>query len=130
MVIFDEESLAAITPEQFRAMQDAIKRGARFLAFPYCVSLIVVTMQRRSRIYFVEPKESLLPQSIYFSMVSLVFGWWGIPWGPIYTIDAIAACLRGGRNVTNEVMVSLRRLHAAIATDQSATTFLSGLNVP
>jgi hypothetical protein len=130
MVIFDEQSLAAITPEQFRSLQEAIKRGARFLAFPYCVSLVVITMQRRSHIYFVEPNESLVPQGIYFSLLSAVFGWWGIPWGPIYTLDAIIACFRGGRNVTNEVMVSLRRIHKAIATDQSATTFLSDLNLP
>jgi hypothetical protein len=27
---------------------------------------------------------------------TLLLGWWGIPWGPIYTVQAIAKNLRGG----------------------------------
>jgi hypothetical protein len=34
----------------------------------------------------------------------LVAGWWGIPRGPIWTIAALATNVRGGRNVTGEVM--------------------------
>jgi hypothetical protein len=33
--------------------------------------------------------------------------WWGIPWGPIYTIQALATNLRGGKNVTHEVIASM-----------------------
>jgi len=36
-----------------------------------------------------------------------VLGWWGIPWGPIWTISTIVTNLRGGRDVTNEVVRSM-----------------------
>jgi hypothetical protein len=34
---------------------------------------------------------------------SLVAGWWGIPWGPTFTIGALYNNLRGGKDVTAEV---------------------------
>ena len=36
-----------------------------------------------------------------------VLGWWGIPWGPIWTISTIVTNLRGGRDVTNDVVRSM-----------------------
>jgi hypothetical protein len=31
-----------------------------------------------------------------YSLGTLLLGWWGIPWGPIYTVQAIAKNFRGG----------------------------------
>lgn len=31
-----------------------------------------------------------------YCLGTLLLGWWGIPWGPIYTVQAIAKNLRGG----------------------------------
>ena len=36
-------------------------------------------------------------------LVSLLFGWWGIPFGPIYTIWSIAENFKG-KDVTQEVI--------------------------
>ena len=35
--------------------------------------------------------------------LSLLAGWWGIPWGPIWTIQALVTNLRGGKDVTAEI---------------------------
>ena len=35
-----------------------------------------------------------------YTLLSLVAGWWGFPWGFIYTPMAVATNLGGGRNVT------------------------------
>lgn len=40
-----------------------------------------------------------LPATFY-TLLTLTLGWWGIPWGPIYTFEALAANLAGGRSMT------------------------------
>ncbi len=40
-----------------------------------------------------------LPAALY-TLLTLALGWWGIPWGPIYTLEALGANLAGGRRVT------------------------------
>ena len=38
-----------------------------------------------------------------YSLLTLVLGWWGIPWGLIYTPLALMTNFSGGRDVTAEV---------------------------
>lgn len=71
-------------------------RGGRFVFFPYCISLLVVTMKRASDVYFVRSGESAIAKGLPYLLVSLVAGWWGIPWGPIYTVQCVYTNLRGG----------------------------------
>jgi hypothetical protein len=33
-------------------------------------------------------------------LLSLLFGWWGLPWGPVRTIQALVVNFSGGLNVT------------------------------
>jgi len=42
-----------------------------------------------------------------FTLLSLVLGWWGIPWGPIYTVQSLWVNAQGGRDVTREVAAAL-----------------------
>ncbi len=85
-----------------------IAHGARFVFFQYCISLLVITLKRSSSVYFVKANESIVGRAIGFSLVSLVLGWWGIPWGPIYTVSTVFNNARGGLDVTSEVLSSLR----------------------
>jgi hypothetical protein len=34
----------------------------------------------------------------------MLLGWWGIPWGPIYTIQSFWVNFTGGRDVTREII--------------------------
>lgn len=97
--------IEGLTSEQ---LEFEIAQGARFVFFQYCISLLVITMKRSSSVYFVKPNESVAVRAIGFSLVSLVLGWWGIPWGPIYTISTVFNNARGGLDVTPQVMDSLR----------------------
>ena len=94
-------------------LQHEIERGGRFVFFQYCISVMVLTFKRSSDIYFLKAGESAAPKAIAFSAISLVCGWWGIPWGPIWTISTIVTNCRGGRNVTAEVVKALRAPRAA-----------------
>ncbi|HKN46890.1 MAG TPA: hypothetical protein VJ144_02860 [Candidatus Polarisedimenticolia bacterium] len=84
-----------------------IQHGARFVIFEYCVSVFVLSFKRPSPIYFLKGEESALGRRLAFSLISLLFGWWGIPWGPIWTIGSVFTNLRGGRDVTSQVMSAL-----------------------
>jgi hypothetical protein len=85
-----------------------IQRGAKFIIFQYCVSVVVLTFRRPSDIYFVRAGENALVKGLPFTLLSLVVGWWGIPWGPIYTIQSAYNNSRGGKDVTSAVVNSLR----------------------
>ena len=42
-----------------------------------------------------------------YALLSAVLGWWGIPWEPIYTVQSIASNIKGGKDVTQQVLASL-----------------------
>ena len=88
-------------------LQLELQRGGRFVIFQYCVSIIILTFKRPSSIYFVKGGESAVGKGLVFSLISFLFGWWGITWGPIYTIQSLIVNFRGGRDVTQEVIASL-----------------------
>lgn len=81
-----------------------VENGAKFIHYQYCISILVLTFKRSSDIYFVRPGESFFSVGLGFTLLSLVLGWWGIPWGPIYTIGAVFTNLSGGKDVTREVL--------------------------
>lgn len=86
-----------------------IQRGGRFVFFQYVISVILVTFRRSSDIYFVRSGESTVSKSIGFTLLSLVAGWWGIPWGPIYTVQALITNCKGGKDVTKDVIAAMNR---------------------
>jgi hypothetical protein len=85
-------------------INNELKNGAKFVQFQYCISIIVMTFKRGSNIYFVGSGESTAKFSIGLTLLTLILGWWGIPWGPIYTIGSLFTNLTGGKNVTEDVL--------------------------
>jgi hypothetical protein len=84
-----------------------LDRGARFVIFEYCISILVMTFKQPSSIYFIRGGESAFGKGLKYSLLSLLLGWWGIPWGPIYTIWALVVNMKGGTDVTQEVIAGL-----------------------
>ena len=81
----------------------ALQDGARFVVYQYCISIVILTFKRTSDVYFVRPKGNAALLGLGFSILSFFLGWWGIPWGPIYTIEALWVNFRGGRDVTEAI---------------------------
>jgi hypothetical protein len=72
-----------------------------------CVSLFIMTMRFRSPRVIVGTPENQSTGTLY-TLVSTVAGWWGIPWGFIYTPQAIYRNLQGGyRQTVKELMPTL-----------------------
>lgn len=84
-----------------------LSEGAKFVMYQYCVSIIVMTFKRPTDIYFVKSGKSSTSKGLIFSLITFLFGWWGIPWGPIYSIQVLINNLEGGRDITKEVTASL-----------------------
>jgi hypothetical protein len=61
-------------------LQQELQQGAKFVMYQYCISLFVVTFKR-----------------------------WGLPWGPIYTLQTLWINLRGGKDITKEIAASMAK---------------------
>lgn len=96
--------LDGMTSEQ---LQQELAQGARFVIFEYCISVFILTFKRPSSIYYIQPGANSIGKSWPFILMSLFAGWWGIPWGPIWTIASLITNLGGGRDVTPEVVSAL-----------------------
>jgi hypothetical protein len=88
-------------------LQQEADRGGRFVYYAYTVSLIIVTFKRTSGVYLVRHGESLAKKGLPFTILSFLFGWWGIPYGPKYTVTSITTNFRGGKDVTEDVMATV-----------------------
>lgn len=85
-------------------INEEIQQGAKFVSYTYCVSIIFMTFKRPTDIYFIKHNESPVVKGLPFFFVSLIFGWWGIPWGPIYTIGSLFTNISGGKDITTEIL--------------------------
>jgi hypothetical protein len=88
----------------FEDYKRQIDHGGKFVYYQYCVSFIMFTYRVNSKVYLVRGHESGFSLAARYSLVSLLAGWWAIPWGPVYTIQSLVTNLKGGTDVTFEVM--------------------------
>ncbi len=89
-------------------IENEIDRGGKFVFYIWTISVIFMTFKNPSDIYFVKGGESAAGKGLGFTLATLFLGWWGIPWGPIYSIQSLATNLGGGKDVTQDVLNSLR----------------------
>jgi len=89
-------------------LDEALAQGGRFVFYQYCISVVFMSFKRSSNIHFVQAGESSAKKGLSFTALSLVVGWWGFPWGPIWTIATAFKNSRGGVDVTAEVLASLK----------------------
>jgi hypothetical protein len=106
--------IEAMSPDQ---LNFELQRGGRFVIFHYAISIIVLSFRRPSAVYFIRSGESTLAKSIGFTILTLLVGWWGIPFGPIFTIQALVTNSRGGKDVTRQVLASLSKPKTAAQPD-------------
>jgi hypothetical protein len=93
--------------------QFEVQNGAKFVVYHYCISILVITFRRSSDIYFIRKEENAVVKGLGYTFLTLVAGWWGFPWGPIYTVTSLLTNLKGGKDVTKEVMASFTAPAAA-----------------
>ena len=89
-------------------VQDEIARGGKFVQFTWCVSLLVVSYRYRSAVYFIRKDENRFVRGLPFTIITLLLGWWAVPYGVFYTLSVVYTNI-GGKCVTGPVMKHLHR---------------------
>lgn len=87
-------------------VNEELNQGGKFVTYQFCISILVMTFKRGSSVYFIKKGESAFVKGLKYTLLSLLLGWWGIPWGPIYTISSVVTNCMGGKDVTQEVIDS------------------------
>lgn len=83
-----------------------IRKTTRVTQYQAALSFLIVSLKLPSA-YYIGEQDRFLTAALY-TFVSLLLGWWGIPWGPIYTVQAVYSNLTGGkRRTVGELMQEL-----------------------
>ncbi len=90
-------------------VEELLRGGARFVFFEYCVSVVVATLRRPSAVYLVPAGDLGIARGLPYTLLSLFLGWWGVPWGLLYTPLVLLTNLSGGCDVTPQVRDWLRQ---------------------
>jgi hypothetical protein len=93
----------------FEQLDFNVRNGAKFVIYEYAISIIVVTFKRVTSVCYVPAEGSAGPHKMTANLLSLVFGWWGLPWGPIRTIQSLITNGNGGIDVSRDVMANISK---------------------
>jgi hypothetical protein len=98
---------SGLTLQQF---YDGIAQGGRIVMYGYCVSILALTFRLVSSPHFIKAGERISKYRLGYNIRSLLFGWWGLPWGPVYTIDMIKINFKngGGMDITDEILEKVK----------------------
>jgi hypothetical protein len=88
-------------------LRTRVAAGARCVRFEYCFSFLFVTIRRQSEVYLTYSWHGRYLRGLWFSVLALVLGPWGVPWGPVWTAWAVWANATGGADCTAEVLAAL-----------------------
>jgi len=89
--------------------------GGRFVFYEYCLSVLFATSRRPSDVYFLKAEDLGIVRGLPYAALSFCFGWWGIPFGLLYTPMTIFTNLCGGRELSEQAALEvLALLHASM----------------
>jgi hypothetical protein len=77
-----------------------IEQGARLVVYTFVVSVVIMSFKRSPGVKLVRAGENRALKGLPYTLISLLAGWWGIPWGPFWTVkgDRQQHAGRDGRN--------------------------------
>lgn len=67
--------------------------------YEYVISLIVATKHAYSEPIALRDRQWAWFAAWPYQLVTLLFGWWGLPWGPVCTLVALWNNLNGGQRL-------------------------------
>jgi hypothetical protein len=105
--LFDGKIMPGTQGKSVRRIIDEVASGGRFVVFQYVFSLVVISFRRNSPVTYIAPGQSGAGAAFGWSLIPLCFGWWGIPWGIIYSIGALWRNTAGGVDVTEPILAQL-----------------------
>jgi hypothetical protein len=94
-------------------LRTRIAAGARCVRFEYCFSVLVFSIRRQSPVYVTTSWQQRYLLGIWFSVLALLLGPWGVPWGLIWTPWAVWVNTTGGADCTDTILCWLDKSGAA-----------------
>jgi len=91
--------------QELKEIQDLQNNGEVWIKYSYTISPLITTLNRSSRIYKYSYPTFLqkLRDSLPYTLTSLFLGWWGFPWGFIFTPISIIVNLGGGQSLLKKM---------------------------
>jgi hypothetical protein len=107
-----------------------LENGGRFVIFQSHIGLLIASFKWPSKAYLVPAGESLRRRGIRYSIVTMVFGWWELPHGPVDTIRSLRLNLQGGVDVTEDILANLTEesLQLGVVTFEKMKTLFIHVN--
>jgi hypothetical protein len=103
-------------PEEIRSR---VAAGARLVRFEICLSFLFVTIRRQSPLYITESWQDRYLRGFCYSVLALVLGLWGVPWGLIWTPRAIWINLTGGVDETEQALAAIETIDKSAGSEPS-----------
>lgn len=79
-------------------LTQALSQGGKLVRYNFVFSIILQSYQKQSPVHFLAKGHSRLWPLVY-SVMTLLFGIWGIPWGIIWSFQAIKENFSGGETI-------------------------------
>src|SRR5271155_5463818 len=90
-------------------LERCLASGGQVILYEYCVSLLFLT-HRRPVLVLVPAGENRIYHALPYLLLSALLGWWGIPWGIVYTPLVLLTNLKGGVDVTAQMQRLLKQV--------------------
>lgn len=88
-------------------IREEVAKGGRFVQYIWCVSIVVMSFKRPTDVFFIRSDESAAAKALPYTLLTLFLGWWGFPWGIIYSFQCLGVNTNGGYDLTEEFMQSI-----------------------
>lgn len=83
--------------------------GAKFVFFGYLIPRPIFSpIKRISKVYYLKPNENASQYSTKYNFITMLWGWWGLPFGPGATYSTIKSN-KTGIDITNDVYDNLTK---------------------
>lgn len=98
--------LAKYAPKkEYTSIAEAVTDGTRFIVIPFVFSIIIVSFRRHlGGVYRVHDHEFPISKLFLATLITMLFGWWGIPFGIIWSVISMFQLWNGGKDVTLEIL--------------------------
>ena len=81
-----------------------VAHGGKFVIYQYAISVVSLSFKQGTDIYFVRSTENAVVNGLPYTLLTLLAGRVGHSVGPIFSAMALFNNLKGGKDVTKEVM--------------------------
>jgi hypothetical protein len=112
----------------FEEIIEAKNDGGSFVTYQWIIPLpLFYPVRRLSKVYFIPKGGNKAKYAKKYNMISLIIGWWGLPWGPIFVNRSLSLNKKGGVDVTDDVYLNINKVGYAngrLAIAENFTKFV------